>query len=178
MLPTNCDAYMAWDDDDVYFPEALYSVAKALEDKPWAQCRLIYESAGERLLRIHRAFKTNPKTGRDMWGYGGTWAYRLDALREVGGYDDNEARSSNDDIDLGHKFLHRYGESADSTSRGHPWYWYNRDPGVRKISDEGIGFWKQRASLPMQFVGRPNVGWNGNNMYAYRILPGIHDRTF
>lgn len=179
MLPADCDAYMRWDDDDVYFPHALQSVAAALARKPWAQPRLVYETGkGPSWLQATEAFAVSPVTRRENWGYGGCWAYTLDAHQALGGYDDNPERSCNDDLDMAHKALRKFGPSADSTADVHPWYWYNRDPGVTKISDEGVDFWQLRADLPHTPMTAPPIGWNGPNVYEYTVGDGVQPRPF
>jgi hypothetical protein len=169
MLPPDCEGYLCWDDDDCHWPHAVSAVAKALEEKPWAQCRLVLETAGKNTLAVTQAFGQNRYTRQEIWGYGGCWAYRLDGLREVGGYDMRPERSSNDDVDLARKFYARYGASADSTAHYPPWYYYNRDPGVDKVSEQGPNFWEKRAVFPYTQMDSPPIGWNGKNLYDYNI---------
>jgi glycosyltransferase involved in cell wall biosynthesis len=179
MLPDDCEGYLCWDDDDVYWPHAVEAVATALETHAWAQCRLVYETAGDNALAVTHALSVDP-SGRNprFWGYGGCWAYRLKEFWDVGGYDDDAVRSCNDDLDLANKFLARYGPSGDSTASYWPWYWYNRDPGVNKVCDEGQSFWQTRGQFPFTKMKKPPIGWNGDNLYNRVVLEGIHGRPF
>jgi len=181
MLPDDCDGYLCWDDDDVYWPHAVAAVAETLSRSSWAQCRLVYETVQRDIPTVGRvpAFGREPSGGDPAyWGYGGSWAYRLDSLREVGGYDDDPQRSNTDDYDLGRKFLARYGPSADSTAKAEPWYWYNRTPGVNHVNDEGADFWAIRGKFPLSGVRRPRIGWNGPNLYEWNVLADIQPRPF
>ncbi len=172
MLSPDCEAYMIFDDDDCYWPHAVASVSRALEatGAAWAQCRHVYESSGDKLVTT-RAF------GRGVrdWGYGGCWAYRLDALRAVGGYADAPGA---DDLRLAYRVHARFGESADSTAGVAPWYWYSREPGVAKVSDEGPGFWEKRAGYSTEEQPELAIGWNGPNIYERAVLPGIQRRPW
>jgi hypothetical protein len=179
MLPPDCQGYLCWDDDDVYWPHAVASVAAALQQKAWAQCRLVYETAPDGALAITPAFGRNRSSAANPpeWGYGGCWAYRLKELRKLGGYLQHSQQCS-DDRELAEKFLAGYGASADSTSNGNPWYWYNRDPGVNHLSNEGLNFWDIRAGLPLQEIAAPPVGWNGRNLYQSSVLADVQPRPF
>lgn len=173
MASPECRGYMVLDDDDVIWPGAIAAVSKALEKKPWAQCRLVYETHSPGKLMVVKAFEEKTvKPGG--WGYGGCWAYRLKEFRQVGGYFNS---SVSDDIRLARKFYDKFGPSADSSEDG-PWYWYNREPSGWKISDEGNGFWEKRATYPGEVDPQLQVGWNGPNMYEWEIMPGIHPRPF
>ena len=179
MLPRECDAYMAWDDDDVYWPNAIASVVAALKLRPWAQARVVYETVGPGKLQATEAFRIyKSKPDKVTWGYGGCWGYRLAEHRMVGGYEDNPDRSSNDDLDLARKFFDTYGISGSSTPDSKPWYWYNRDPNVNKISTEGIHFWEKRGDIPCEAIESPPIGWNGPNVYDYQIMDGVQPRPF
>jgi hypothetical protein len=170
MLPKNCDGYMCWDDDDVYFPHAVASVSRALERGAWAQCRVVWETSGHETLVKTEAFTRRRYGTHPVWGYGGCWAYRLEEHRQVGGYPDDPARSSNDDVDLANTFFGRFGESVDSSVDG-PWYWYCRDPGVNKVCVEGVDFWEKRKLLPMEQIAQLTIGWNGPDIYQFKQLP-------
>ncbi len=176
MVSPGIEGILCWDDDDVYFPHAIAAVSECLENHAWAQCRLVYETEGENRLAVTPAFRRNRITGRLSWGYGGCWAYRLQEFRAVGGYDPTP--SSNDDVILANTFYARYDESGDSTSAGFPWYWYCRDPGVVKVSDQGNAFWAMRAGWPSEQMGCPPIGWNGPDIYRYRVVPGVQNRPF
>ena len=164
LLDSSYDGYQIADDDDAYWPHALSSVAKVLENAPWAQCRHVYETVRPGVLGITPAFGKRPLD----WGYGGCWSYRLDAMRHLGGYLDAPGA---DDLRLARKFHARFGDSANSTEGTHPWYWYCREPGVQKVSDEGIEFWEKREAYACEAVEKINVGWNGPNLYDWEVIP-------
>lgn len=181
MASPDSDGFMCWDDDDVCFPGAVAAVAKALEKYAWAQCRIIYETASPGVLAPTQAFNDRKYRrvgdGRVVnWGYGGCWAYRLKEFHDLNGYK-NLKPSASEDIDLAGRFYLNFGESADSSIDG-PWYWYNRNPGVTKVSDQGMDFWRMREQWPFVPMYGPSVGWNGHDLYQYKILPGVQPRPF
>lgn len=178
MLSRGTQAYFIIDDDDVYWPHAIASAVKALEKKPWAQCRMVYETVRPGVLAAVPAFSKGTDLESKLWGYGGCWSYRMDTLRKVGGYDPDPAKSCNDDLDLARRVFAHYGVSGDSSAALGPWYWYNREPSVSKICDEGVKFWEIRGRLPFKQMDCPPIGWNGPNLYEYKILRGIHPRPF
>jgi glycosyltransferase involved in cell wall biosynthesis len=171
LVSDDTDGILCFDDDDVYWPHAVSSVAAALEQRPWAQCRTVYESAGPSMLQRTEAFGKRPHD----WGYGGCWAWRKDAFWKVGGY---YQADMGDDVGVAKKLLAAFGESADSSAGCEPWYWYNRDPGTNHISDEGSEFWSKRAELDGEFVEELSIGWNGPNVYDYELLPNVKERPW
>lgn len=162
LLPDDCEGYLCWDDDDVYFPDAVANASKALQNAAWAQCRIVWETLNSNTLTATEAFsrRNQPRHTHPTWGYGGCWAYRLAEHQQLGGYPDDPTWSSCDDTELANRFYSRFGCSANS-SPDMPWYWYNRDNGVNKVSDEGVGFWTTRAKLPSSPVAELQIGWNG-----------------
>jgi len=171
LVSPDVEGILCWDDDDVYWPWAVEATSRALECRPWAQCRLCLESVGADQFRRVHAFGR----GERNWAYGGCWAWRLDAFRTVGEYDQID---DGDDANVARKLYAKYGSSANSTADCEPWYWYNRTPGHKHINDEGLGFWALRNSYPGEPVERIAIGWNGPNIYQYPILPGVHPRDW
>lgn len=180
-VSSDVEGFVCWDDDDVYFPEAIASVSRALEQKPWAQCRIILETVAPRTLQPTKATGTKRtlKVGNKRvfaWGYGGCWAYNLEEFHKLNGYKDLPP-SASEDIDLARRFFLEFGESADS-SKDHMWYWYNRDPGVSKVSTDGADFWAIRKKWEYDKVDYPPIGWNGPNLYDYEILTETRPRIY
>jgi len=167
-LLAHCDAILTWDDDDVFWPHAISTVAAVLETAPWAQNRLCYHHRGDSLAVISM-FGT-----RDTdWGYGAAWAFRADALRHVGGY---ESLQGVEDVPMARKMYAAFGVSANSTPST-PWHLYN-DQGPHHAQYEGPSYWRIRGELPAEEHPELVIGWNGPNIYELPVLPGVHPRPW
>ncbi len=164
------DGVMLWDDDDVYFPHAAQSVSDALKLRPWAQPRLALEltSNGQGLRRV----ETFGHRHHDIC-YGGCWAWRLSDFRDAGGF---ATTDHSEDIKIANVFQEKFGDSADSTQSGEPWYYYNRLN--NSISGEGRNFYALRGRQKIEFVGDPPVGWNGPDVFSLPVENGIHRRPW
>lgn len=164
------EAIAVWDDDDVYWPHALRSVAAALQKRSWAQPRVVLESAIDGSLVPTRTYANSyPK----HLCYGGSWAFRLAAFERVGGY---PPLNNSEDCDIGNKLQREYGPSGDSSALFGPWYWYNRRPKqMAELGEEAYAIRGRENVLPREF---PPIGWNGPNVYEWPKTPGIHPRPF
>ena len=73
----SADAYVVWDDDDIYLPWTLRAHAAALERAPWSLPSVVLVEEAEtyrlRSRRTRRLFHP-------------AWAFLRDAFRQVGGY--------------------------------------------------------------------------------------------
>ena len=167
------EAILTWDDDDVYWPHAVASVATALEKKPWAQPRLVYEPAvqdgGEALMCVH----ADRPVGIGSLAHGGSWAWRLDLFDAAGGYPNQD---NGEDGMLAAKAEEWHGPSANSSAMG-PWYWYNRRDG-EMMCDLGRDVWAIRGRQEIKKISCPPIGWNGPDIYAMPKIPRIHERPF
>lgn len=167
------DAVMLWDDDDCYFPHTAESVCVALAEKEWAQPRqaLELEPDGKHLRRVETHGKVD-----GSFAYGGCWAFRLDEFFDAGMF---EATNNSEDNKLAWKFFPKFGPSANSTP-GEPWYYYNRlNNSISAESAMGTrDFYTLRGQQHIEFVGEPTIGWNGPDIFALPIKPGVFPRPW
>jgi len=163
-----------WDDDDIYWPQAIESVAKALEESPWAQPRMVFEPVSlGRLDRLHRVLTYGVSVGEHNIAYGGSWAWGLDAFRAMGGF---PPRDNSEEVFLARKMHRTYGPSADSTPED-AWYCYNRCVGTH-MCDLGEDAYAIRGRQIIEPVDELSIGWNGPNVYQSHIEPGLRMRPF
>ncbi len=162
--------FMLWDDDDVYFPHAAQCVSDALDKKCWAQPRLALEmnEDGQRLRRVN----TTGRRPNDI-AYGGCWAWRLETFDQLGRFPDT---NHSEDIKVARPCQDRFGESADSSPNGEPWYYYNRLN--NSISKEGKSFYTSRGRQEINPVKEIPIGWNGPDIFNLPIEAGIYPRPW
>lgn len=164
------DGIMLWDDDDVYFPHTVQCVSDALKLKEWAQPRLVLELSGDE-GSLHQV-ETFGRKRYDIC-YGGCWAWRLGDLTNAGRF---AVTNHSEDLKIAKIFQKKFGDSANSTSEGKPWYYYNRLN--NSISGEGRNFYTLRGQQKIEFVGKPSIGWNGPNIFDLPISTDIHPRPW
>jgi len=167
------DAFMLWDDDDVYFPHAIQCVSDALDAKCWAQPRHVFEMSknGKELLKTE-TWQRHRDPNKTLC-YGGCWAWRMDTFNSLGRF----PRTNNgEDIKVAWPCLSKHGPSADSSPNKSPWYYYNRLN--NSISDEGNGFYAIRARQTIEVVDELSIGWNGTDIYNLPVADKIHPRPW
>ena len=164
------EAIAVWDDDDVYWPHTLRSVASALAEAAWAQPRIVFESSRRGWLN---PTKTYIDESPEPVCYGGAWAFRLAAFNDVGGY---PPLNNSEDCDIGSRFLRQHGPSGDSSAPCDPWYWYNRRPG--QIAELGEEVYAIRGRETVEWCDYPPIGWNGPNVYEFPQTKRVHPRPF
>lgn len=168
------EGFMLWDDDDANLPHAAASVSAALEEKCWAQPRLVLEMAkdGQALKRTEAFSRSRTWSLDKSLAYGGCWAWRLDTFNELGRF---PSTNHNEDRLMSRPSLIRYGPSADSSQDG-PWYYYNRLN--NSIAGEGMDFYANRGKQLVEYVGDPPIGWNGLNIYSLSVSSGLYPRPW
>lgn len=166
------EGFMLWDDDDVYFPHATQCVSDALDQKCWAQPRLVLEMSEDGAsLKRTEAFRRNEQMDLSLC-YGGCWAWRIDTFNQLSKF---PVTNNGEDIKVARPSLRRFGTSANSSPR-EPWYYYNRTN--NSISGEGLDFYALRGRDEPEFVGDPPIGWNGPDIFSLPLKPGVHLRPF
>ena len=167
------DGFMLWDDDDVYFPHTMECVSAALDSECWAQPRLALEmNKDNRGLRRVETFSRTGPFDKSL-AYGGCWAWRLDTFAKLGRF---PGTNHSEDLRVAWPCLAKYGPSADSSPNENPWYYYNRLNNT--ISAEGKGFYALRGQQKIEHVDNPPIGWNGLDIFALPIEPGIYPRPW
>jgi hypothetical protein len=166
------EGFMLFDDDDVYFPHAMECVTAALDQKCWAQPRLVLEmSAGGQSLKRTEPFRRGEQIDKSIC-YGGCWAWRIDTFNELGRF---PVTNTGEDVKVAWPCLERFGSSADS-SPGEPWYYYNRLN--NSIVGEGLDFYALRGKDKIEFVGDPPIGCGDPDILSLPIEPGVHPRPW
>jgi glycosyltransferase involved in cell wall biosynthesis len=167
------EGFMLWDDDDVYFPHTMASVSKALEEKCWAQPRLVLEmTEDQKGLKRCESFNKKEQIDASL-SYGGCWAWRLDTFAGLGNFSDT---NYSEDMKVSRPCFKKHGRSADSTKDGNPWYYYNRLN--NSISAEGKQFYTMRGEQEIQTIDQIPIGWNGPDIFSLPLESGIHPRPW
>jgi hypothetical protein len=170
LASSDSDAYMIVDQDDIYLPWALSSVAAALELTQWAQARVVLEWDNDGAGPGWHAQETFSRLDPFRPGYHSSWAFRQEAYLAVKGY----PPSAHEDWPMAEALLKRFGPSADSTPDGRPWMAYSRGPWhlssrIRYHADHGAGgecftrAWDERAMEAAAIAPvdlRPFIRWD------------------
>lgn len=149
------------DDDDVYMPWWIESLAEALRRGEWVQPRLAMDFLGGEWVRS----ETHGRPGRSC-SYHGCWAYRRSLIEKTGGY---RAEYAGDDQEYD-KRLRQLGYVAVGLdeSKYPPFYWYNR-PLPGRISERGgsqQAYLDTGAQVP--YVGKVPK-WEGEAVWEWEI---------
>lgn len=126
-LARDADYLAVTDDDDIYLPHWLESLANGLDKHRWVQPTEAYEFDGHTITRTETFNRQAPQ----FKAHHGQWAYRREAFLEVGGYPPGA------DDDLIAKFLRqRIGPSGDSICPEYPepFYIYSRETTFQHVS--------------------------------------------
>lgn len=171
-LPRECTAVSCLDDDDIFLPIAVSSIAESLTKSHWSLSKIVYEINDQNQLFAVDAW--NPG-GTVPWYYLGSMAFTLEAYQAVGGYLNQPGP---DDLPLANKLHALFGPPADSSAIK-PWYIYRRNTGSPHVSDEGNDtFYDVRSAYPCKQITKLTIGWNQTNFCNLPILPGIHARPW
>ncbi|MBN2476894.1 MAG: glycosyltransferase family 2 protein [Pirellulales bacterium] len=165
LVADDVEALAVWDDDDLYLPWALSASAAALRIAPWSRPSLVLRPQRDGSLRQHA-------TGGLFHG---GWAYRREALRQVGGY---PAVNNGEDQALAGR-LERAGlESADPIAwGGRPFYIYTWGTGWH-LSGMGPDGYRRLGDRVCEKARPPIADPPRVDLQRPKILPGIHPRRF
>jgi hypothetical protein len=111
LVSADVDAYVVWDDDDLYLPHALSSHAAALQQAPW--------SVASKVLIERKRGRTRPQKTGGL--FHPAWAYRRDIFKQVSGY---PFMQSGQDQGLARRFRRAGVPQADPTAEGEPYLIY------------------------------------------------------
>ncbi len=101
------EAFVVWDDDDMYLPWALEAHAAALQHSNWSRPSLAWD--------VSKEWKQVPllcEMAPHGMSYHGAWAFRRAAIEGIQGYPVDKA--GDQDTIMGRRMLRQYGPSADS----------------------------------------------------------------
>jgi glycosyltransferase involved in cell wall biosynthesis len=129
MASQDTDAYAKADDDDIYMPWWLESVAEALHNGEIVQPRVAIDFVNGEWVRT----ETFNRKRRDHFAYHGCWGFRRSLVEKTGGY---RPEYAGDDQELQRRLLSLRVNSVGIHSRFKPFYWYNR-PLANRISERG-----------------------------------------
>lgn len=108
------DAFLVWDDDDVYLPNHIAAYAETLSRAPWAHPRYVYSTYG-----VERGYpRIEPAAGR----FHGALGIRADALRRIGGWILTDRATF--DQEMIAKCRAELGDAGDPTEIAGPTYCY------------------------------------------------------
>lgn len=130
LAPFNTWAYAKWDDDDIYMPWHLESLAEALHRGSFVQPRYAIDFWDGEWVQIETYNRKKPK----HFCYHGCWGYTRELFNKVGGY---RARYAGDDGEFQSRLVQDFKiQSVGTDSQYKPSYWYNR-PLQDRISERG-----------------------------------------
>jgi hypothetical protein len=96
MMP-ECDAYVMWDDDDLFLPHALQSIADGLRRADFVRPSTVLARHGNSLIQTEAFWRED----RSDKAYQGAWGFTRSAFDAAGGY---ESVSLGEDLLLAKKF--------------------------------------------------------------------------
>lgn len=165
MASADSDAVAKADDDDIYMPWWLESLAEALSRGELVQPRHAIDFVDGEWVQSETFNRTN-----NRFAYHGCWAYRRSLIEKTGGYHPEYA---GDDQEFDRR-LQRLGITSTGLDEKvyKPFYWYNR-PLVGRLSDRG----KQSGNLKAAYMetGKnvPYVGkvleWTGEPVWEREV---------
>jgi hypothetical protein len=176
LTPPEADGLAKWDDDDLFSPWALASVAEALTCGDWVQPRHVMDWVGDRWAVVE-SFGRTGDTGKAC--YHSSWAYSRRLIEATGGY---RPTYLDDDHEMQARLRSLGYVSVDIA--GPPWYWYGRPrtDGLSRYSldavhgDEGAAAWARRSE------GLPFIGdvpeWTGPRDWERDIPSEVLPRPF
>ena len=158
----DAEAFAVWDDDDVYLPWALGTVARALRRGTWARpSQVLLELPGGRLGR----FATYPAGDPARRAYHGGWAYRRGVFQRVGGY---RAINNGEDREFARRVFAEFGQSVDpADDHPDPYYLYRGNTGSYHTSSLKPGGYAGLGLRRVAKIDRLAIGWAKD----YRTLP-------
>jgi glycosyltransferase involved in cell wall biosynthesis len=161
MAATDSEAYAKADDDDIYMPWWLESIADGLKASEVCQPRYAIDYVKGEWVQIETHNANFTRTA-----YHGCWGYRRSLIERIGGY---RAEYAGDDQELDRR-LRKQGIAAGGiASKYLPFYWYNR-PLPGRISERGGS---QAAYLAtgalVTYVGKVPE-WTGEKVWE-RAIP-------
>lgn len=134
------------DDDDIYMPWWLESIAEALSHAPVCQPRRAIDFVDGKWTQIETFNRRDP----NRFAYHGCWGYRRSLIEETGGYHPEYA---GDDQEFDRRLKRAGTKSAGLASKFPPFYWYNR-PLSGRISERGGSLQAYKdTGLEVPFVG-------------------------
>jgi len=137
-------AYAVWDDDDIYLPWHLTSVARALAKRPWCVPRVLFRELFGRL-----ELYTN-----DERYYHAGWAFSRELLQRVGGYPFAQV---GEDQGLRERFETAGAVPADSAAGADPSYvtrWFGEPDAWHVSALDADGHARLAASRPPTRVSK------------------------
>jgi len=158
----NSEALAKADDDDIYMPWWLESLAAALQSGEVCQPKHAMDFVNEEWVQCETH---NAK--RNRCAYHGCWAYRRSVIAKVGGY---RAEYAGDDQELDRRLRALNVLSVGINEKKYqPFYWYNR-PLPGRISERGGS---QQAYIDtgnaVPYVGKVPK-WEGERVWE-RLIP-------
>jgi glycosyltransferase involved in cell wall biosynthesis len=136
-LAGDTDAIATWDDDDVYLPWALESIANALGSGAWARPSVVFDETEPGRVILGKTFS---RLDRTFYAYHGSFGFRMSAVDLVGKYLID--RPDDQDVEYLHRAWGVLGPSVDPICEDypHPYYVYRRHAGCRyRISETAPG---------------------------------------
>lgn len=173
----NADAFAIWDDDDIYLPNAMSTLAHGLESGEWVRPSQV-------LYLKYDSSQQNYYYQRHETGglYHGSWAFTRGLFRKVGGYG---YESGPEDQKLMYRMEATGTVSVDPLDDNHlPYYVYGQDRNSLHISaylngkDNGERAWEVCGAVPSLGSVGPIVGQWDIAYDAVPILPLVHQRPF
>ena len=137
-------AYAVWDDDDIYLPWHLSSVARALAERPWSVPAVVFRETFGR-LEVH----TN-----DARYFHGGWGFSRQLFERAGGYPFIQA---GEDQALRERFEATGGGPADSSAGADPSYiyrWFGEPDAWHLSALDGDGYRQVGVARPPTRVTR------------------------
>jgi hypothetical protein len=110
MMP-DVDAFVFWDDDDLFLPDALQATEHALSRSDWSRCSQVLIRSGSNLQRSE-TWGRQDKTDK---AYQGAWGITRSAFEHAGGYD---SVSLGEDLLLAKKLIAAGVSEADPVALG------------------------------------------------------------
>jgi glycosyltransferase involved in cell wall biosynthesis len=133
MVSRDTDALAVMDDDDIYMPWWLESLADAFEHgDQWVQPRHALEWATPAMTGLLR-YETFSRSNPGHFDYHGQWAYRRDAFARIGGY----PFAQREEADFVRRMVAAVGASANTDKRFPPFYIYDRFSNKIHMSEDG-----------------------------------------
>ena len=152
------------DDDDIYMPWWMESMAEALSRNPFVQPRKAIDFVDGEWVQIETFNRKQP----DRFAYHGCWGYRRDFFKEIGGY---RAEYAGDDQELDRRVKAKGVRSVGLAEQYQPFYWYNRPLPGRISMRGGNEDAYRRTGAPFTYV--PYVGklpaYAGEEVWNYPV---------